>query len=68
MNKNTKRAKKMGLTAYPEVTVGTGAGRGFAARNSDPIFKGSTCNTARPAGKKKWVGAVRAAKAETREQ
>ena len=61
-NKNTRQAKKRGLTNNPEVTIGTGAGRGFGTRTANPIFKGTCCNTARPAGKYRWMGAEKAAK------
>ena len=68
-NKNTMRAKKGSpkngvppITNQAEVTIGTGAGRGFGVRNFEEIFKGSACNTARPFGKKKWVGALKAGK------
>lgn len=64
MNKNTKRARKQGYTNQAEITVGSGASRTFALRNADPIFKGTECNTSRPAGKRKWVGAMKASKGE----
>ena len=59
MNKNTRASKKLGLTNNPTITLGTGVGRQIVARNANPIFKGTACNTARPAGKNKWVGAVK---------
>jgi hypothetical protein len=66
-NKNTMRSKRgcpkegvAPVTNQIEITIGTGAGRGFGVRNYEPIFKGKACNTARPANKKKWVGALRA--------
>jgi hypothetical protein len=67
MNKNTMRARrgspKNGVEPVSnqiEITIGTGAGRTFGVRNHEPIFKGSACNTARPANKRKWVGALKA--------
>lgn len=60
MNRNTKRARKAGFSNQAEITIGSGASRTFGVRHAEPIFKGSTCNTSRPAGKKKWVGALRA--------
>lgn len=62
MNKNTKRYKKLGFTNNPETTLGCGERRTFGTRPSNPIFKGVACNTARPYGKNKWVGAVKAEK------
>lgn len=62
MNKNTRRARAAGLTNNPEITIGTGERRGFGTRTANPIFKGVECNCARPAGKRKWVGALRAEK------
>ena len=59
-NKNTKRARKAGLSNQVEVTIGSGAGRTFGVRNAEEIIKGKACDTSRPAGKKKWVGALRA--------
>lgn len=68
-NKNTRRARKgcpkegvAPLSNNPEITIGTGERRSFGVRNAEPIWKGSACNTARPAGKRKWVGAQKAAK------
>ena len=69
MNRNTRRARRGSpkngiepISNQAEVTIGTGAGRQFGVRNYEPIFKGKTCNTARPAGKRKWVGALKASK------
>ena len=59
-NKNTKRARKAGFSNQAEITIGSGAGRTFGVRNAEAIIKGAPCNTARPAGKKKWVGALKA--------
>lgn len=66
-NKNTRRARKGSpkdgvepVSNQIEITIGTGAGRTFGVRNYEPIFKGKACNTARPAGKRKWVGAAKA--------
>ena len=56
-NKNTRRARAMGLTNQEEITIGTGASRTFGKRTAEPVFNGRECNTSRPAGKKKWVGA-----------
>ena len=67
MNKNTRRARrgcpKEGIepiSNQAEITIGTGAGRQFGVRNYEPLVKGKCCNTARPPGKKKWVGAAKA--------
>ena len=46
MNRNTKRAKKMGLSNMAETTNGTGTSRQIVARHAEPIFKGSACDTA----------------------
>lgn len=69
MNKKTRAARKgcpkEGVapnSCQRERTIGTGVGRQFAYRDDAPIFKGKYCNTARPAGKRKWVGALQAAK------
>lgn len=66
-NKNTKRARKGSpkdgiapVSNQIEITIGTGAGRQFGVRNYESIFTGSVCNTSRPAGKRKWVGAAKA--------
>lgn len=61
MNKNTKRAKKRGLTNHDETTIGTGAGRQIIKKDTQPIFKGSACDTARR-GKNRWMGAAKAHK------
>jgi hypothetical protein len=45
MNKNSRRARKLGLTSYPETTNGTGSGRQIVSRQADPIFKGEKCDT-----------------------
>lgn len=62
MNKNTARARKRGLTNNPEMTIGTGAGRTIGTRHADEVFKGTCCNTARPKGKRLWIGALAAEK------
>lgn len=62
MNRNTKQAKKRGLTNSDELTIGTGAGRTIGTRHAEEIFKGSCCNTARPKGKRLWIGALAAEK------
>lgn len=56
-NKNTKQAHKLKLTNMATTTAGTGVSRRIVERHADPIFEGRECNTARPAGKRKWVGA-----------
>lgn len=68
-NKNTKRARKGSpkngvepISNQAEITIGTGAGRGFGVRNYEPIFKGKACDTSRPSWKRKWVGALKASK------
>lgn len=68
-NKNTKRARKGSpkdgvkpVSNQIEVTIGTGSGRQFGARNFEEIFKGKACDTSRPPGKRKWVGALKASK------
>lgn len=69
MNKNTKRARKGSpkngvkpVSNQIEITIGTGASRTFGSRNFEEIFKGKECNTARPPGKRKWVGALKASR------
>jgi len=57
MNKNTKQAKKRGLTNNPEITIGCGAGRTIGTRHAEEIFRGTCCNTGRKNNKKKWIGA-----------
>lgn len=44
-NKNTKAARKRGLSNNPEITVGTGRDRRISDRNAEPIFKGQVCDT-----------------------
>jgi hypothetical protein len=45
-NKNTKAARKKGLSNMPETTMGTGASRRIVERNAEQIFKGKACDTA----------------------
>jgi hypothetical protein len=45
MNRNTKSARRRGLSNNPEITVGTGERREIRARRADPIYKGSYCDT-----------------------
>jgi hypothetical protein len=46
MNKNSKAARKRGMSNMETTTIGSGTGRQIVARNAEPIFKGSTCDTA----------------------
>lgn len=46
MNKNTRAARKKGLSNMPETTNGTGTSRQIVARHAEPIFKGEACDTA----------------------
>lgn len=50
-NKNTRRARKAGF-----------ASRFDQLNNGTKTFKGGCCNTQRPEGKDKWIGAERAAR------
>lgn len=45
MNKNTRAARKKGLSNMPETTMGTGSQRKIVERNAEKIFKGSACDT-----------------------
>lgn len=40
MNKNTRRARKQGLSNNPEYTIGTGEKRTFGSRTALPVVKG----------------------------
>lgn len=44
-NKNTKSARKKGLSNMPETIMGTGQSRKIVERHAEPIFKGSVCDT-----------------------
>lgn len=44
-NKNTRAARKRGLSNNPETTVGTGERRSIVARNANPIVKGVCVDT-----------------------
>ena len=46
MNKNTKAARKKGLTNSPVIMVNTGTARRLETRRADKIFKGAACATA----------------------
>lgn len=46
MNKNSKAARKQGLSNMPETTMGTGTQRKIVERHAEPIFKGKACDTA----------------------
>lgn len=39
-NKNTRAARKRGLSNNPEITIGTGERRTIGQRRADPIVKG----------------------------
>lgn len=45
MNKNTRNARKRGLSNNPEITIGTGEKRTIGARRADPIVKGVCVDT-----------------------
>lgn len=47
MNKNTRRARKVGLTNSPEWTIGSGESRKVEpnGRHAQEIFKGKICDT-----------------------
>lgn len=75
-NKNTRRARKGNpregvepVSNQIEITIGTGSSRTFGVRNYESLndFKGKACNTARPAGKRKWVGALKASQGKFEE-
>ena len=44
-NKNTRAARKLGLSNNPETTEGSGRDRRIVERHAEKIFKGSICDT-----------------------